>query len=60
MQKDEQNKEKSREEIEEIADKTKREFIKRFGKYAASAPLMGVIVMTAGTSKAQAGSDTGP
>ena len=55
-----QEQEKSVEEIEQIADETKREFIKKFGKYASSAPLMGVILMTAGTSKAHAGSDTGP
>ena len=55
-------KEKTTEEIVEIADKSKREFIKKFGKYASSAPLMGVILMTAGTSKAHAGSnsDVGP
>jgi len=62
MQEHEQNREKSQKEIQQIADETKREFIKRFGKYAASAPLMGVILMTAGTSKAHAGSnsDEGP
>ena len=53
-------KEISQEEIVELADKTKREFIEKFGKYAISAPLAGIILMTAGTSKAHAGSDTGP
>lgn len=50
--------EKTQEEIVELADATKREFIKKFGKYASSAPLMGVILMTAGTSKAHAGSNS--
>ena len=50
----------SQEEISKIADETKREFIKKFGKYAASAPIAGIILMTAGTSKAQASSDSGP
>ena len=50
----------SHEEITEIADETKREFIKKFGKYAASAPLAGIVLMTVGTSKAHADSDTGP
>jgi len=54
------NKEKTQEEILEIADETKREFIKKFGRYASSAPLMGVVLMTMGTSKAHAGSDSGP
>ena len=47
-------------DIMKVADETKREFIKKFGKYAASAPLAGIVLMTAGTSKAHAGSDTGP
>jgi len=47
-------------DIIKVADETKREFIKKFGKYAASAPLAGIVLMTAGTSKAHAGSDTGP
>jgi len=53
-------KEITKEEIMEIADESKREFIKKFGKYATSAPIMGVILMTTGTSKAHAGSDAGP
>jgi len=60
MQKNEQNREKSTQEIKQVADEKKREFIKRFGKYAGSAPLMGFLLMTAGTSKAHAGSDGGP
>jgi hypothetical protein len=59
----ENKKEITKEEIIEVADESKREFIKKFGKYASSAPLMGVILMTAGTSKAHAGSgnsDVGP
>ena len=55
-----ERKELSEEEISKIADETKREFIKKFGKYAATAPLAGIVLMTAGTSKAQAASDTGP
>jgi len=56
------NKEKTQEEILEKADETKREFIKKFGKYAASAPLMGIILMTPETSRAQgtSNSDLGP
>ena len=50
----------SHEEITKIVDETKREFIKKFGKYAASAPLAGIVLMTVGTSKAHASSDTGP
>ena len=53
---------KTTNDIMKVADETKREFIKKFGKYAASAPLAGVVLMTAGTSKAHAGSnnDSGP
>ena len=57
---EEKKKEKTEQEILEIADESKREFIKKFGKYASSAPLMGVVLMTVGTSKAHAGSDPGP
>jgi len=32
--------------------------MKKFGKYAASAPVGMFVLMTAGTSKAHAGSDT--
>ena len=62
-EKKQQKSEQTQEEIMQVADETKREFIKKFGKYASSAPLMGVVLMTAGTSKAHAGSsasDTGP
>ena len=52
--------EKTKQEIEQIADENKREFIKKFGKYAGTAPLAAILLMTAGTSKAHAGSDTGP
>ena len=38
------------EEIEQIADATKRDFIKKFGSYAASAPLAGYILMTPNAS----------
>jgi len=55
-----EKKEKTAEEIKKEADESKREFIKKFGKYASSAPLAAVILMTVGTSKAHAGSDTGP
>ena len=54
------NKEKTQEEILEKADETKREFIKKFGKYAASAPIMGIVLMTPETSQAQIASDSGP
>jgi len=53
-------KEKSHEEIEQLADEEKREFIKKFGKYAASAPVGMFVLMSMGSSKAHAGSDTGP
>lgn len=52
--------EQSLTEINEVADKTKREFIKKFGKFAATAPLGMFILMSAGTSRAHAGSDAGP
>ena len=44
--------------IVEVADKQKREFIKRFGKYATSAPVGMFVLMTSGTSRAHTGSDT--
>jgi len=37
---------------ENLADAKKREFIKKFGKYAATAPLAGFALMTATSSKA--------
>jgi hypothetical protein len=40
------------EEIEKIADTTKRDFIKKFGSYAASAPLAGFVLMTPSASSA--------
>lgn len=40
------------ENIEKVADETKRDFMKKFGAYAASAPLAGFVLMTAGTSVA--------
>ena len=46
----------SLESIEQIADSTKREFIKKFGGYAASAPLTGFILMAPGSSIAHAAS----
>lgn len=52
--------EKSQEEIEQLGDAQKREFIKKFGRYAASAPAGAFVLMTMGSSKAHAGSDTGP
>ena len=36
--------------IEKIADETKREFIGKFGKFAATVPAAGFVLMTAGTS----------
>lgn len=51
---------KTEEEIQEVADEQKREFIKKFGKYATSAPVGMFVLMTMGASKAHAGSDTGP
>ena len=39
-------------DIEVVADETKREFMKKFGKYAASAPLAGFILMTPSSSQA--------
>lgn len=36
------------------ADLKKREFMKKFGKYAASAPVAGFALMTLGSSKAAA------
>ena len=47
------------ENIEQIADSTKREFIKKFGGYAASAPLTGFILMAPSSSRAHAASGTG-
>ena len=44
--------------LENVADKKKREFIKKFGKYAASAPLAGFALMTPSSSLA-AGSGIG-
>ncbi len=40
--------------IENVADAKKREFMKKFGKYAASAPVAGFALMTLGSSKAAA------
>ena len=40
-------------DFEKVADKKKREFMKKYGKLAASAPVMGFLLMTPGTSKAQ-------
>ena len=37
---------------ETLADAKKREFIKKFGKYAATAPLAGFALMTKGSSLA--------
>ena len=56
------NIEKTQKDILKVADETKREFIKKFGKYAASAPIMGIILMTPETSQAQitSNSDNGP
>lgn len=47
------------EKIEKKADEQKREFIKKFGKFASSAPVGMFVLMTMGTSKAHAGSDGG-
>jgi len=43
--------------FKEVADEKKREFMKKYGKFAATAPAMGFLLMTMGTSKAHAGSD---
>lgn len=56
--KNENNKELENKELYEIADKEKREFIKKFGGFATTAPIGMFLVMSAGTSKAHAGSDT--
>ncbi len=52
-----EKKELSQEELEQLADETKREFIKKFGKYAVSAPSGMFLLMSLGTSKAHASSD---
>jgi len=52
----EKNNKKVQESTQEIADAKKREFIKKFGKYAASAPVAGFAMMTLGSSKAAASS----
>ncbi len=57
--KKEMSKENSIEKIEKKADEQKREFIKKFGKFATSAPVGMFVLMTMGSSKAHAGSDTG-
>lgn len=44
------------ENINKVADEKKREFIKKFGKYAASAPVTGFALMTLASSKAAASS----
>ena len=51
--------ENSNVDFEEVADKQKREFMKKYGRFAATAPAMGFLLMTLGTSKAHAGSDGG-
>lgn len=38
------------EETKELADTTKRDFIKKFGNYAASASLAGFVLMTPNAS----------
>jgi len=38
--------------IEKIADKTKRDFMKKFGSYAASVPLASFVLLTPETSEA--------
>ena len=58
MKKQENDKNVTQEQIMEVADKDKREFIKKFGNFAASAPVGMFVLMTMGTSKAHAGSDT--
>ncbi len=55
----EKEKELSQEELEQLADATKREFIKKFGRYAVSAPSGMFLLMSLGTSKAHASSDLG-
>jgi len=52
--------ERSEVDFEEVADEKKREFMKKYGKFAATAPAMGFLLMTLGTSKAHAGSDGAP
>ena len=58
--KNKNSEELSTEELNKIADKTKREFIKKFGKYAVTAPAGMLLLMSAGTSKAHARSDCDP
>ena len=45
---------KKKDEIEETPDEMKREFIKKFGKLAASAPVGMFMLMGPGASKAAA------
>ena len=47
------------ENINKVADEKKREFMKKFGKYAASAPVAGFALMTLGSSKAAASNEWG-
>ena len=42
---------KVEENIKKIADETKRDFMKKFGKFAASVPTAGFVLMTMGTSQ---------
>jgi len=51
--------EKDIQDLNKAADETKREFIKKFGKYAISAPSGMFLLMSLGTSKAHASSDLG-
>lgn len=45
-------------EIEKIADNKRREFIKKFGSFAATAPLAGYILLTPSSSAAAVTSST--
>ena len=52
-----ENEELSQEDLDKVENDTRREFIKKFGKYAVSAPTGVFLLMSLGTSKAHAESD---
>jgi len=58
MKKQKEQKINTQIDMEALGDEQKRAFIKKYGKFAASAPAIMFLLMTAGTSKAHAGSAT--
>ena len=54
----ENNVENEIENFDEIADESKREFIEKFGKYAVTLPAGALLLMSLGSSKAHAASDS--